>query len=196
MTSVWVWIQPCLHLKTSEWKQAAEAVYISWHFQLLPAYYSSSQCGYQNSEEPVAPWAPHHTDSLCETIGRWSYLVCIFFSQAEAIHADGSVRLILGQRKTAGLSKRPQVQTKERNLWENRMINHCWPWVEWAVYKRTRVYENIQMVSVVCAFPSYAFPTCGDMGFHPGGHKHPWNDELKFQEIILSVGWQTKSCID
>lgn len=53
-------------------------------------------------------------------------LFSLHFSQAEAVHAYGSVRLILGQKKTAGLSKRPQVQT-ERNLWFHDQENNDEP---------------------------------------------------------------------
>lgn len=42
------------------WMERRAAVYISCHLQLLTAYYSSSQCGYQNTEQPAALCSTSH----------------------------------------------------------------------------------------------------------------------------------------
>lgn len=168
------------------------SVYISWHL-LLTAYYSSSQCGYQNSEEPAGPWAPHHTDSLCETIGRWSYLVFIF-PRLEPCMRTGQLGWLWAKRKQKVWVKGPE--TKQRGPCGSIIKKTEWwstvglGWNEQFLKEQgcTKISRRCRWFVLLPSL-SCVFIACGDAAFHAEGHRQPRNNALKFQKIISRVRW-------
>lgn len=111
-TPVWAWMQPCMYLN----KPLNENKLLGClHFLTLPDTYCLLLF--------FTVWLPKlwGTCGVVSSTSHWltvwnnwqMVLFSLHFFQAEAMHAHGSVRLILGQEKTAGLSKRPRVQTEK-----------------------------------------------------------------------------------
>lgn len=112
---------------------------------------------------------------------RQMVLFIFHFSRPQSC-VYGTDRLVLGTTQNSAVWV---------NLWlydtrKQNVMCHDWPLVEWVVSKRTRVCENIQMVSAVCAFPfsSCVFIACGDTGFHPEGRIQPRDNPMKFQHLF------------
>lgn len=161
------------------------AVYISCHLQLLAAYCCFSQRGYQ--KHGVTRGA-----LLDITV-----IGCTLADSAGEL-ADFSIYFPFSQDEAQCAGQRGLFRTKEnRVVWERGrerkflqykrffkcVIYHsvcCWPWVEWAVSKRTRA-ECVKISRcvggfVLFLFSSCVFIACGDADFHPQGHIQAWDN--------------------
>lgn len=162
------------------------AVYISCHLQLLAAYCCFSQRGYQKHRVTrgalldITVIGCTLADSAGE-LADFSIYFPFFPRMKRSVRVNEAC---LGLKKTVWYEK----EGERESFYNTRdflkcVIYHsvcCWPWVEWAVSKRTRAgcVKISRCVGgfVLFLFSSCVFIACGDADFHPQGHIQAWDN--------------------